>query len=196
MRLRVYLLSVAQGMRGPEIILSRASNKMVASVFAQEIPEIAEGIVEIKGIERDPGNRSKVSVFTSDEGVDPIGSCIGQRGSRITTIIDELGGEKIDIIQYSANASDYVKHALSPAKITNVMLDDATREATAHVALDQFSLAIGRGGQNVRLAAALTGWKIKVVEEGGVGQAVSSEDVPAEAQPQEATETPAISTNE
>lgn len=189
LRLRVYLLSVAQGMRGPEMILSRASSKMVEAVFAQEIPEISEGVVEIKGIARDAGNRSKVAVFTSDEGVDPIGSCIGQRGSRITTIIDELGGEKIDIIQYSANAADYIKNALSPAKIASVTLAEATREATAHVAPDQFSLAIGRGGQNVRLAASLTGWKIKVVEEGGEGHAVSSEDTPAsEEQPVEPQE--------
>lgn len=193
MRLKILLLSISQGMRGPEIILSRASKKMVESVFKQEIPEIADGVVEIKGIARDPGNRSKVAVFTSDQGVDPIGSCIGQRGSRITTIIDELGGEKIDIIQFSTNTSDYVKQALSPAKIASVTLFDATREATAHVVPDQFSLAIGRGGQNVRLAAALTGWKIKVVEEGGDGQALSSEDAlkleeqtPEPSKPQEA----------
>ncbi len=177
-RLRVYVISVSSGIRGPEIILSRSNKKMVETVFRQEIPEIAEGLVEIKGIARDPGNRSKVAVATSDEGIDPIGSCIGQRGSRITTIIDELGGEKIDIIQYSTNTADYIKHALSPAKVSNVTLDDATKEAVAHVQGDQFSLAIGRGGQNVRLAAELTGWKIKVVQEGDETTAVSSEDAP------------------
>jgi N utilization substance protein A len=175
-RLRFLVLSVAMGVRGPEIILSRSNNKMVETVFKQEIPEIADGSVEIKGIARDAGNRSKVSVFTSEDGIDPIGSCIGQRGSRITTIIDELGGEKIDIIQYSTDAVEYIKHALSPAKVASVTLDDATKEASATVAPDQFSLAIGRGGQNVRLAAALTGWKIKVVEQGNEDMVVSSDD--------------------
>lgn len=180
MRLRVYVVSVATGLRGPEIILSRSNKKMVETVFKQEIPEVAEGLVEIKGIARDPGNRSKVAVATADEGIDPIGSCIGQRGSRITTIIDELGGEKIDVIQYSTNAAEHIKHALSPAKISSVTLTEDTREATAHVASDQFSLAIGRGGQNVRLAAELTGWKIKVVQEGDETNVVSSDDAPPE----------------
>ncbi|MBP9694863.1 MAG: transcription termination/antitermination protein NusA [Candidatus Magasanikbacteria bacterium] len=175
-RLRFLVLTVAMGARGPEIVLSRSNNKMVETVFKQEIPEIADGSVEIKGIARDAGNRSKVAVFTSEDGIDPIGSCIGQRGSRITTIIDELGGEKIDIIQYSTDAVEYIKHALSPAKIASVTLDEATKEASATVAPDQFSLAIGRGGQNVRLAATLTGWKIKVVEQGNEDMVVSSDD--------------------
>ena len=153
-RMRFFVLSVAMGARGPEILLSRTNNKMVETVFRQEIPEIADGAVEIKGIARDAGNRSKVAVFTSDTGIDPIGSCIGQRGSRITTIIEELGGEKIDIIQYSDNPTEYIKHALSPAKVSSVKLDETTKEASAVLPADQFSLAIGRGGQNVRLAAA------------------------------------------
>ncbi|PLX26494.1 transcription termination/antitermination protein NusA, partial [Candidatus Parcubacteria bacterium] len=118
---------------------------------------------------------SKVAVSTDDDSIDPIGSCIGQRGSRITTIIDELGGEKVDIIQYSENAEEYIKQSLSPAKVDHVELNEEEKEATANVAADQFSLAIGRGGQNVRLAADLTGWKIKVVDLGGE-QEVSSED--------------------
>jgi N utilization substance protein A len=130
----------------------------------------------IKDIARDPGNRSKVAVFTSDESIDPIGACIGQRGSRITTVIEELGGEKIDIIQWSDNPHEYLKHALSPAKVLKVELNDETKEAIAKVGPDQFSLAIGRSGQNVRLAAALTGWKIKVVQEGEEEKIVSSED--------------------
>ncbi len=176
LRLRFYVVSVAMGMRGPEIILSRSNKKMVEAIFAEEIPEIAEGTVLIKGIARDAGNRSKVAVFTSDEGIDPIGACIGQRGSRITTIIGELGGEKIDIIQYSDDTVSYIKHALSPAKVAAVSLDETTKEATATVAADQFSLAIGRGGQNVRLAADLTGWKIKVVQEGGEEKTITSDD--------------------
>jgi N utilization substance protein A len=190
LRQRFYVVSVSLGMRGPEIILSRSNKKMVETVFMQEIPEISEGVVQIKGIARDPGNRSKVAVATGDEGVDPIGSCIGQRGSRITTIIDELGGEKIDIIQYSENAADYIKQALSPAKVSTVTLDESAKEATANVPADQFSLAIGRGGQNVRLAAELTGWKIKVAQEGGDGAIVSSEDAPVAVE----TETPAPDT--
>lgn len=197
-RMRFYLISIAMGTRGPEIILSRKDKRMVEVIFSQEIPEIGSGDVQIKGIARDAGGRSKVAVFTSDTSIDPIGSCIGQRGSRITTIIDELGGEKVDIIQYSDDPTTYVKNALSPAKINNVILDDATKEATVAVAPDQFSLAIGREGQNVRLAAELTGWKIKVVELGaeekavesdgsevtGVEEAVAEAPVVAEAQPE------------
>lgn len=174
-RMRFYIVSVTMTNRGPEIILSRKDKRMVQSVFEQEIPEIGSGEVVIKGIARDPGNRAKVAVFTADESIDPIGSCIGQRGSRITTIIDELGGEKIDVIQYSENAESFIKQALSPAKVQSVELKEEEKEAVAHVVSDQFSLAIGRGGQNVRLAAELTGWRIKVVDEGGA-QEVSSED--------------------
>lgn len=174
-RLKFFVSSVAQGIRGPEIILSRKDKRMVSFVFEQEIPEIASGEVVIKGIARDPGSRSKVAVFTADESIDPIGSCVGQRGSRITTIIDELGGEKIDVILYNENAETYIKAALSPAKVASVELAEAEKEAMVMVEADQFSLAIGRGGQNVRLAAELTGWKIKVVEKDGT-QVASSED--------------------
>ena len=177
-RMKFYVVSVQMGPRGPEIILSRADKRMVQVIFEQEIPEIASGEVQIKGIARDPGNRSKVAVFTEDENIDPIGSCIGQRGSRITTIIEELGGEKIDVIQYNDNAEQYIKHALSPAKVDGVELHEGTLEAVVYVVPDQFSLAIGREGQNVRLAAELTGWKIKVVEQGGEKIVSSDEEVP------------------
>ncbi len=175
-RLRFYIVSVNMGTRGLEIILSRSSAKMVEAIFEQEIPEIAGEAVEIKGIARDAGNRSKVAVWTDDDTIDPIGACIGQRGSRINTVIDELGGEKVDIIQYSDNSEEYIKQALSPAKVDNVELNEKDKEASVYVAEDQFSLAIGRGGQNVRLAAELTGWKIKVVQKGKEEVAVSSED--------------------
>ena len=174
-RMRFYIISVEMGTRGPEVILSRSHKDMVKTVFEQEIPEISDDSVKIKGIARDPGNRSKVSVYTDDESIDPIGSCIGQRGSRITTIIDELGGEKIDIIQYSDNIEEFIKNSLSPAKIDSVELDEEEKEATVSVAGDQFSLAIGRGGQNVRLAAELTGWKIKAAQIGEEESAVSSD---------------------
>ncbi len=173
-RMKFYVMSVGMGNRGPEIVLSRAHQDMVRAVFEQEIPEIGNNEVEIKGIARDPGNRSKVAVWTGDESIDPIGSCIGQRGSRITTIIDELGGEKVDIIQYNDDVQEFIKEALSPAKVSTVELDEKEKVAIAKVAEDQFSLAIGKSGQNVRLAASLTGWQINVVDL-GEGKEVSSE---------------------
>ena len=176
-RFRLYVVSVGVGQRGPEIILSRKTTKMVEAIFREEIPEIQDGAVLIRAIARDAGNRSKVAVSTDDESIDPIGACIGQRGSRITTIITELGGEKVDIIQWNTNAVEFIKHALSPAKVARVELNEEAKEAQAFVIPDQFSLAIGRGGQNVRLAAELTGWKITVAEEGG-SAVVSSEDAP------------------
>ncbi|MBT4120511.1 MAG: transcription termination/antitermination protein NusA [Candidatus Magasanikbacteria bacterium] len=192
-RMRFYIQAVEMGNRGLEIVLSRSSAKMVEAIFTEEIPEINAESVEIKGIARDAGYRSKVAVYTDEDTIDPIGSCIGQRGSRITTIIDELGGEKIDVIQYSDDPVTYIKNALSPAKIDAVELNEEEKEATVKVIEDQFSLAIGRGGQNVRLAAELTGWKINVVQKDGEA-VVSSEDeenaesVSAEAAPDKATE--------
>ncbi|PIZ95602.1 MAG: transcription termination/antitermination protein NusA [Candidatus Magasanikbacteria bacterium CG_4_10_14_0_2_um_filter_37_12] len=174
-KMKFFVVSVGEGSRGPEILLSRSSTKMVQAVFAQEVPEIVDGDVEIKKIARDAGNRSKIAVFTEDDSIDPIGACIGQRGSRINTIIEELGGEKIDIIQWSDKPETYIKNALSPAKVVEIELNEESREAIAKVEPDQFSLAIGRGGQNVRLAAELTEWKINVADLGGE-QEVSSED--------------------
>lgn len=186
-RIKVYILAVQLGTRGPEIILSRSHTDIVKHVFETEIPEIASGAVVIKGIARDAGMRSKVAVATDDESIDPIGSCIGQRGSRIQVIIDELGGEKIDIIAFDEDAKAYISHALSPAKVVSVELNDAEKVATVSVGGDQFSLAIGRGGQNVRLAAALTGWKINVVQEGGE-EAFSSEEKTEESASEEKSE--------
>ena len=166
-RLKFFVVSVDMGLRGPEIILSRSDKRMVETIFAQEIPEVANGDVKINGIARDAGNRSKVAVSASEDSIDPIGACIGQRGSRITTIIEELGGEKVDMIQYSDDAVTYIKQALSPAKVTTVLLNEKTKEAVAQVPTDQLSLAIGREGQNVRLATELTGWKITVQDVSG-----------------------------
>lgn len=179
-RMKFYVTSVEMTSRGPEIILSRSSSGMVKEIFRQEIPEIASGVIEIKGVARDAGFRSKVAVFTSDESIDPIGSCIGQRGSRITTIIEELGGEKIDVIQYSDNTVAYITHALSPAKITSVELHEDTKAADVTVAPEQFSLAIGRSGQNVRLASELTGWKINIVQLGGEQTEETTSETPTE----------------
>lgn len=184
-RMKFFVAAVNMTVRGPEIILSRNSVGMVEEIFRQEIPEIADGSIEVKGVARDAGFRSKVSVFTSDSSIDPIGSCIGQRGGRINTIIEELGGEKLDVIKYNDDPSTYVANALSPAKVLRVEVNGDTKEAEVYVAADQFSLAIGRSGQNVRLASQLTGWKIKVKEEGGT-QVVSSEEVLEETEKVEA----------
>lgn len=177
-RMKFFVTSVQMTTRGPEILLSRAGHGMVKEIFKQEIPEIASGVIEIKGLARDPGFRSKIAVATEDESIDPIGSCIGQRGSRINTIIEELGGEKIDVIQFSDDTVKYIMHALSPAKIVSVDLNEAEKLATVTVAPEQFSIAIGRSGQNVRLASELVGWKINVVQQGGT-EVVKSEEVAA-----------------
>jgi len=164
-RMKFLVLSVEMSPRGPQIILSRSDNAFVEEIFKQEIPEIGEGAIEIKGVAREPGFRSKVAVASNDDSIDPIGSCIGQRGGRINTIIEELGGEKVDIISFSEDAAAYITNSMSPAKILQINLNEEEKSAEAIVVSDQFSLAIGRGGQNVRLAAELTGWNINVKEE-------------------------------
>jgi len=178
-RMKFYVLSVNMGPRGPEILLSRSSSKLVEEIFKQEIPEIESGVVKIKGVARDAGYRSKVAVQTDDEAIDPVGACIGQRGSRINTIIEELGGEKIDIIEFKDDAATYITKALSPAKVSSVELNDSEKTADVQVTSDQFSLAIGRSGQNVRLASELTGWRINLKDLGGE-QEISSDEISAE----------------
>nr|MBP7005588.1 transcription termination/antitermination protein NusA [Patescibacteria group bacterium] len=166
-RIKALLREVALTTKGPEIRLSRSSPQLVAALFVQEIPEIANGVVEIKQISREAGSRSKIAVSTTDDAIDPIGSCIGQRGVRIQTIIRELGGEKVDIIQWDERPETFIKGALAPANVLSVELDEDEHLATVLVAADQLSLAIGKGGQNVRLAAKLVGWKITIREQGG-----------------------------
>ncbi len=162
-RFRCIILRVEETPRGPVILLSRAHPKLVEELFRIEVPEIDSGVVEIKGIAREAGSRTKIAVASKEEGVDPIGSLVGQKGVRVQTVINDLSGEKIDIILWDENIKTYIANALSPAKILNVdVVDEAQRIALAEVADDQFSLAIGRRGQNVRLAAKLTGWKIDV----------------------------------
>lgn len=174
-RIKVYVKSVGTGPRGPEIILSRTSEEILKKVFYLEIPEITNGLVEIKAVAREAGNRSKVAVFASGENVDPIGSCVGQRGARIQTIISELGGEKIDIIEYNEEPAKFIAQALAPAKVVSVELNNKEKRAVAKVLEEQLSLAIGREGQNVRLAARLTGWKLDIV---GEKPAVKAETAP------------------
>lgn len=175
-RMKFFVLAVNMTARGPEIILSRSSTGIIEEIFKQEIPEIGDGVIEIKNIARDAGWRSKIAVYTDDSSIDPIGSCIGQRGGRINTIIEELGGEKIDVIKWSDDPEVFVGNALSPAKVLHTEIEAGSRDAEVYVAPDQFSLAIGKNGQNVRLASELTGWSIRVKEEGGT-QEVSSEEV-------------------
>ncbi len=166
-RYKVFLLSVEQGRRGPEIIASRSAAEMVEKLFETEVPEITGGSIEIKGVAREAGSRSKIAVLSLADNIDPIGSCVGQRGSRVQTVMSELGGEKIDIIEYNEDPVNFIVNALSPAKIISVQLNEEEKLAKAFVAEDQLSLAIGKGGQNVRLAAKLTGWKIDIVNEDG-----------------------------
>lgn len=162
-RLRFYIVKVEDSARGPVIVLSRSHPNLVRELFRMEVPEIDSGAVTVMGIAREAGSRTKIAVASGEEGVDPIGSLVGQRGVRVQTVINDLAGEKIDIIQYDADAARYIANALSPAKILQVNLTDMEHHiALAEVADDQFSLAIGKGGQNVRLAAKITGWKIDV----------------------------------
>jgi len=165
--LKVYIISVSETTKGPEVIVSRSHPEIVKKLFALEIPEIANEVVEIKSVAREAGARSKIAVWTEQENIDPIGSCIGQRGARIQTIISELKGEKVDIIKYSDDPAEYIANALSPAKIIDIKINEEENSAVAKVAEDQLSLAIGKAGQNVRLAAKLTGWKIDIASEGG-----------------------------
>lgn len=174
-RLKALLREVTMTPKGPEIRLSRSSPELVHALFSQEIPEIANGIVMIKSIAREPGSRTKVAVMTNDDAIDPIGSCIGQRGTRIQSVIRELGGEKVDVILWSESIEEYVSAALSPAKVIHVEIDQDQHLASVSVAADQLSLAIGKGGQNVRLAAKLVGWKITIREEGGAVMAEAEE---------------------
>ncbi len=165
-RLKFYVKEVKITPRGPEIVLSRTSDEILKKIFYLEIPEISNGLVEIKSVSREAGSRSKVAVSASTDNIDPIGSCVGQRGSRIQTIIRELGGEKIDIIEYSEDAETFIANALAPAKVEDVKLIAEERQAYITVKDDQLSLAIGKDGQNVRLAAHLTGWKIDIAGDG------------------------------
>lgn len=161
-RVRAYLYSVEETGRGITLKLSRTHPKLLEKLFSIEAPEIEAGVVEIKSVAREAGSRSKIAVFSNDEHIDPVGSCVGQKGTRVNTITSELGGEKIDIIPWSEDAKTYVTNSLSPAKVLSIDINEKERKAIVEVAPDQLSLAIGKGGQNVRLAAKLTGWRIDI----------------------------------
>ena len=161
-RVRAYLYHVEESPRGITLRLSRTHPKFLEKLFAMESPEIASGVVEIKAIAREPGSRSKIAVWTDDANIDPVGSCVGQKGVRVSTVMNELSGEKIDIIEWSPDAAEFVQKSLSPAKVLDLELNDEEHKVSVEVTPDQLSLAIGKGGQNVRLAAKLTGWKIDI----------------------------------
>jgi N utilization substance protein A len=183
-RLKVLILHVEPATKGPKITLSRSHPDMVRKLVELEVPEIFNGSVEIKAVAREAGSRSKIAVISTQDGIDPIGSCVGQRGSRVQTVMAELGGEKIDIIEFSDDQVKFIANALSPAKILNVQLDEASKEAKVGVLEDQLSLAIGKAGQNVRLAARLTGWKIDIN-----GEKIAGAEQPADKQIGESVDT-------
>lgn len=177
-RIKVFVKAVEESARGPRILVSRTDAGLVQGLFENEVPEIAAGSVEIKGIAREAGSRSKVAVWTDQEGLDPVGSCVGQRGARIQAILAELGEEKIDIILWDKDEKQYIINALSPAKVSKVTLKKKEQTAKVLVPEDQFSLAIGTGGQNVRLASKLTGWNLDFEkEEGEKGEKEDKEDL-------------------
>jgi N utilization substance protein A len=165
-RIRAYLFRVDEGKRGSFLKLSRSHPMFLQKLFEQEVPEIAASTVEIMGIAREPGSRSKISVVSHDEHVDPVGALVGQHGVRVKTVTTELGGERIDIIEWNEDPAEYIIDALAPAEIVEIAADDENKQATVYVKEDQQSLAIGRGGQNVRLAARLTGWRIDITQDG------------------------------
>lgn len=174
-RLKNYLLKVEETPKGPLVVLSRAYPKLISKLFELEVPEISSGQVQIKSIAREPGSRSKIAVSAEMEGIDPIGSMVGQKGTRVMAVINELGGEKIDIIEYSDDPKEYVANSLSPAKVVEVKIMPKNK-ALVTVPEDQLSLAIGKDGQNVRLAAKLTGWKIDVKSSEGKLVAMEEEE--------------------
>jgi transcription termination/antitermination protein NusA len=164
-RVRAYVYDVRREQRGPQIFLSRTHPQFMAKLFRQEVPEIYDGIIEVKAVARDPGSRAKIAVLSRDSSIDPVGACVGMRGSRVQAVVNELQGEKIDIIPWSADAATFIVNALQPAEVVKVVLDEDSARIEVVVPDDQLSLAIGRRGQNVRLASQLTGWDIDILTE-------------------------------
>ncbi|MBI2450935.1 MAG: transcription termination/antitermination protein NusA [Parcubacteria group bacterium] len=187
-RNKFFILRVEKSLKGPGVILSRTHPMLVSRLFELEVPEISVGSVVIKSIAREAGSRTKIAVASTQERVDPVGSLVGQKGTRVGTVISELGGEKIDIIEWNEDQAKFIANALSPAKIFDVKIDEKTHYAKAEVLEDQFSLAIGKGGQNVRLAARLVGWKIDVVGIKSTGEAIEGLKEEAEAGEKEISE--------
>ncbi|CAN0399522.1 unnamed protein product, partial [Phaeothamnion confervicola] len=164
-RVRAYVFDVRREQRGPQIFLSRTHPEFMSKLFGQEVPEIYDGVVEVVSVSRDPGSRAKIAVRSKDGSIDPVGACVGMRGSRVQAVVNELQGEKIDIIQWSPDVATFVVNALAPAEVAKVVLDEEAERIEVVVPDDQLSLAIGRRGQNVRLASQLTGWDIDIMTE-------------------------------
>ncbi len=164
-RVRAYIMDVRRETRGPQIFLSRSHPQFMAKLFEQEVPEVYDGVIEIKAVARDPGSRAKIGVYSNDPGIDPVGACVGMRGSRVQAVVNELGGEKIDIVPWNENDATFVVNALAPAEVTKVVLDEDLQRIEVVVPDEQLSLAIGRRGQNVRLASQLTGYEIDIMTE-------------------------------
>lgn len=174
-RIKAFIYDVRMTPKGPQILLSRVNSQMLAKLFEEEVPEIAEGIVEVKAVVREPGSRAKVAVYSNEPSVDPVGACVGMRGARVQNVVSELRGEKIDIIPWSEDVARFACNALSPAAVSRVYVDDASRSMEIIVADDQLSLAIGKRGQNVRLAAKLIGWRIDIKTESSTTEEESPE---------------------
>lgn len=194
-RIKVFIASVNMSPKGPEIVVSRTHPEVVRQLFTVEVPELQNSSVQMKGIAREAGLRTKIAVWSETKNIDPVGSLVGQRGTRVQTVISELGGEKIDIIEWSDDPVKFITNALSPAKVISIKLDETNHACTVEVKDDQLSLAIGKAGQNVRLAAKLTGWKIDLVgESGAVPTSVAGETPAAEAKTEDTPTTAATTT--
>lgn len=186
-RIKVYVLEVRRTPKGPQVVVSRTHPSLIRRLFELEVPEIAEGIVSIKSVAREPGARTKVAVVSSDEKVDPMGACVGHRGSRVQSVVNELYDEKIDIVRWNDNIEKFIGEALSPAKSISVTCDESTKTALVIMPDSQLSLAIGKSGQNVRLAARLTGWRIDIRSETQLTKAAAvADEVAEEAEPEAA----------
>jgi transcription termination/antitermination protein NusA len=179
-RLKVYLVKVDRGMRTPQLIVSRGHRGLVRRLFEVEVPEIFNGTVELKAIAREPGSRTKVAVSSRQEGIDPVGACVGMRGVRIQNVVNELNGEKIDVVQWDESPARFVANALSPAQVLSVDVHEGERRAIVTVPDAQLSLAIGKEGQNARLAAKLTGWRVDIKKQSDMHPAVQTEMAPVE----------------
>ena len=188
-RKKVYILDVRRTKMGPQVIVSRTHPGLLRRLLEEEVPEIADGIVELKSVAREPGSRSKISVFTKEKDLDAVGACVGPRGIRIQNIVNELGGEKIDVVQYSENPAEYVANALSPSKVVEANANETEKVCKVVVPDYQLSLAIGKEGQNARLAAKLTNWKIDIKSESQAAEAESQKETQEPQQEPEVTET-------
>src|ERR687896_328551 len=186
-RIKAVITEVRSSTKGPQVILSRRDSELIRTLFELEVPEIADGLVEIRGVAREPGYRSKIAVESHAQGVDPVGACVGPRGSRVRMVVSELRGEKIDIIPWNPEPARFVAKALSPARVREVFVDDETKEATVIVPDDQLALAIGKEGLNARLATRLTGWKIDIQSESEFAQAEAEAAFAGEADGEEFT---------